>query len=142
MSNKEFKENIADLLDVSLNVIENELFMGCSLLAESIGEGDSQEGEFTVTQLEADFVDEEGELEHFRKLVADGRNVDMTAHSFSDSESFIIERKGVKLRCSQSFNRHVDEDFERDPKTREIIKRDWTFTGMMELTTFSVNVID
>lgn len=138
MSNRAFKQKIADKLNVSLDVIENEVFSGCAMLSENVGDGDHTIDDFVITGLTSDLVDEEKELAYHRQLVEEGKNVDMTAYSFSDSESFTIEYQGTKLTCSQVFNRHVEEDFTRDPETDEIIKRDWTFSGMMEMTTCSV----
>tara|TARA_Y100000310_G_scaffold337220_1_gene423720 strand:- start:1116 stop:1535 length:420 start_codon:yes stop_codon:yes gene_type:complete len=138
MSNEAFKQEIADKLNVSFEVIDNEVFSGCAMLFENVGDGDHVIDGFIITDLTSDLVDEEEALEYHRQLAREGKNVDMTAYSFSDSESFTIEYQGVKLVCSQVFNRHVDEDFTRNRVTGEIVKRDWTFSGMMEMTTYSV----
>lgn len=138
MSNKAFKQKIADKLNVSLDVIENEVFSGCAMLCENVGDGDHTIDNFVITGLTSDLVDEEKELAYHRQLAKEGKDVDMTAYSFSDSEAFTIEHQGTKLVCSQVFERHVQEDFTRDPETNKIVKRDWTFSGMMEMTTYSV----
>jgi len=139
MSSKDFKQEIAQKFDVSFKFIDEELFMGCAMLSEALGEGDSENAGFTITNLVTDLVDEDGELEHYHKLLAEGRNVDMTEHAFYDDETFTIEYQGIKLHCRQSFNRHIETNLERDPETREIIGRDWTFSGAMNLATFSIN---
>lgn len=137
----DFKNEIATLLKVDSNMIDN-IFSGCSMLSEAYGTGDVIDENFQIKGLSYEESDEDEELENFREHIANGDDVDMTEHSFFYSETFLLIVNGVTVKCFQSMNKHVEEDFEYDNVSGELVKKDWVFTGAMELSSFTVEIIN
>lgn len=142
----DFKTELAAILEVDENELESEIFSGCALISECYGEDDARgqigELEFELTNIKFDESDEDEELKHFRALVDQGRDVDMTAHDFFVSETFTIKVGDIKVKCYQTFSKDVQEDFTYKKGTRELLKKDWSFSGMMSLKVYGVELID
>lgn len=142
----DFKTELAAILEVDENELENEIFSGCALISECYGKDDAHgqigELDFEVTNIKFDESDEDEELKHFRSLVAQGRDVDMTAYDFFISETFTIKVGDIKAECRQTFSKSVEEMFTYKKGTREIVKKDWSFSGMMSLKGYGVELID
>lgn len=120
MSSIVFKEELADLLEVPLDLIEKSLFMGCSYLGESIPS--SYEDDRFIVEYELVEVDED-------ELIEYANNHPNSDYDLYDNEDLVIKESGIitdkisnlKVKYHLSIHRSVNY----------CVEDGWSFSGSM-----------